>query len=324
MPHLSPPAAAANPAAAFYAGSRPAQLVGAALRLIDRFAPRWGTRSALRLFFTPLPWKLSMRRALPAAWVRTEWPFEASSLSVYRRSDIAPGRPRALLVHGWAGNGAQMLALGEAIAAAGFDPVLVDLPAHGRSGGWRSTLPQFTRAIFAITARLGPWEAVVAHSLGALAAMHTAARGLPARGLVLIAPSAPPVQFLDWFAASFGLSGSVSQRMREQIEFREAVNLAEFEPDWLGARIAQRCLVVHDASDRVAPFSTGERIVGALADATLHATRGLGHRRVLDDAGVAAQVVAHLELNPRRGCDPAAGHVPAAPTSPRRPTRGRG
>ena len=283
-----------NPAAAFYAGNRPAQAIGALLRLIDRVAPRWGTHSALRLFFTPLPWKLAMRHRLPSRWQLVSWPFEASSLTVYRRSDLAPDRPRVLLVHGWAGSGAQLRTLGDAIADAGFDPVLLDFPAHGRSGGWRSTLPQFTRAIFAVTARLGPWHALVAHSLGSLAALHTAARGLPARRLALIAPSTPPAQFLDWFAGSFGLPAGVSTRMRAQIEAREAVDLDEFEPGWLGARVAQPCLVVHDRGDRVAPFAAGERIVAAIAGARLHPTQGLGHRRVLDDAEVAAHVVAHL------------------------------
>jgi pimeloyl-ACP methyl ester carboxylesterase len=285
---------ASNPAAAFYAGSRPAQWLGAALRLIDRVAPRWGTHSALRLFFTPLPWKLAMREALPAPWQASVWPFEASSITAYRRADVPAGRPRVLLVHGWAGSGAQLRALGEALAAAGFDPVLLDFPAHGRSGGWRTTLPQFTRAIFAVTARLGPWHAVVAHSLGALAALHSAARGLPVQRLALIAPSAPPALFLDWFAGSFGLSRSVSRRMREQIERREAVDLVEFEPEWLGARLMLPSLVVHDRQDRVAPFAVGERVVAALAGARLHATDGLGHRRVLADAGVAARVVGHL------------------------------
>jgi pimeloyl-ACP methyl ester carboxylesterase len=288
---------AANPAAAFYAGNRSAQAIGALLRLIERVAPRWGTHSALRLFFTPLPWKLAMRRRLPVAWQPVSWPFEASSLTVYRRRDLThgtPERPRVLLVHGWAGSGAQMRALGDALADAGFDPVLLDFPAHGRSGGWRSTLPQFTRAIFAVTARLGPWHALVAHSLGSLAALHTAARGLPARHLVLVAPSAPPAQFLDWFAGSFGLPSSTGQRMRAQIEAREAVDLEEFEPDWLGARVAQPCLVVHDRGDRVAPFAAGERLVAALAGARLHPTQGLGHRRVLDDPEVVAQVVTHV------------------------------
>jgi pimeloyl-ACP methyl ester carboxylesterase len=288
------PSPAANPAAAFYAGSRPARWLGAALRLIERVAPRLGTVGALRLFFTPLPWKLAMRAPLPAPWRAQQWPFEATTITVYRRAGVPAGRPRVLLVHGWAGSGGQMHRLAEALAAEGWDPVLLDFPAHGRSGGWRTTLPQFTRAMFAVTARLGPWHGIVAHSLGTIAAMHTAARGLPVERLVLVAPSAPPAQFLDWFAGSFGLPRSVSRRMRDQIERREAVDLVEFEPEWLGARLPLPCLVVHDRKDRVAPFGAGERVVAALPRAVLHATEGLGHRRVLDDAGVAARVVAHL------------------------------
>jgi pimeloyl-ACP methyl ester carboxylesterase len=292
--------APANPAASFYAGSLPARLLGTTLRVIDRLVPPWGTHSALRLFFTPLPWKLATRRPLPSPWVQSSWSFEAVSLVVYRRSDVEPDRPKVLLVHGWAGSSAQMRSLGDRLAAQGFDPVLLDLPAHGRSGGWRSTLPQFVRALYAVTARLGPWHAVVAHSLGALAALHAAARGLPAQRLVLIAPSPPPAQFLDWFAGSFGLSSTLSARMRWQIERREAVSLAEFEPDWLGPRVTQRCLVVHDEGDRIAPFAAAERIVDSLTHARLHATRGLGHRRVLDDHEVAGHVLAHVEMPGRQ------------------------
>ncbi|TMH07977.1 MAG: lysophospholipase, partial [Betaproteobacteria bacterium] len=160
--------AAANPASAFYAGSRAAQALGATLRGVDALSPAWGTRAALRLFFTPLPWKLTMRRPAVAPWSMSAWPFEGVTLASYRRADVEAGRPR----------------------------VLLDFPGHGRSGGWRSTLPQFTRAIHSATSRFGPWHGVVAHSLGAVAALHTAARGLPAKRLVLVAPSAPPALFL--------------------------------------------------------------------------------------------------------------------------------
>lgn len=288
----------ANPAAAFYARSSAAQAIGAALRLLERVSPRAGTRAALRLFFTPLPWKFAMRAPLPAHWQASRWPFESGSLVVYRRSDVAPDRPAVLLLHGWAGGAQQMQRLGDAVAAAGFAPVLVDLPAHGRSDGWRSTLPQFTRAVFALTARLGPWHGIVAHSLGALAALHTAARGLPVDRLALIAPSAPPSQFLDWFAHSFALAQGSGARMRAQIEHREGIPLEQFEPRWLGTRIAQPVLVVHDRGDRVAPLAAGERLAAALRTASLHATDGLGHRRVLDDAEVAARVAAHLGPTP--------------------------
>lgn len=293
-----PPAGArpkeANPAGAFYAGSFIAHAMGAALRLIDRVAPTWGTQSALRLFFTPLPWKLAMRRAVPSRWEIGAWPFEDVSLAVYRRRGIEMDLPTVLLVHGWAGSGEQMFRLGDALAEAGFNPVLLDFPGHGRSGGWRSTLPQFGRAIYAAASRLGPLHAVVAHSLGAVATMHAAARGLPAQRLVLIAPSAPPVVFLRWFAATFGLADSVPERMRRQIELREAVALAEFEPEWLGPRITQRSLVIHDQGDRVAPFSAAEQVVRWLVDGRLLPTQGLGHRRVLEDRMVTREIVAHL------------------------------
>jgi pimeloyl-ACP methyl ester carboxylesterase len=283
----------ANPAAAFYAGSRTAQALGATLRTLDAVSPGWGTRAALRLFFTPLPWKFAMRRAVPAPWIQAAWPFEGVRLASYRRTDVGAGRPVVLLVHGWAGSGLQMRTLGDALAEAGFDPVLLDFPAHGRSGGWRSTLPQFTRALHAAHARLGPLHAVVAHSLGALAALHTAARGLAVGRLVLLAPSAPPALFLRWFAGSFGLADTVPQRMRDHIEAREGIPLQQFEPDWLGERVAQPTLVVHDEGDRVAPFAASQRMAKALRDAWLHPTRGLGHTRVLGDPSVALAVLRH-------------------------------
>jgi pimeloyl-ACP methyl ester carboxylesterase len=290
----------ANPAAAFYAGSRIAQALGATLRGIDSLRPTWGTRAALRLFFTPLPLKLAARGPLPAEWTVSQWPFEGVSLAAYRRSGIEPDRPRVLLVHGWAGHGMQMRTLADALADAGYDPVLLDFPAHGRAAGWRSTLPQFTRAMFAAASRLGPLHGVVAHSLGAIAAMHTAARGLPVERLVLLAPSAPPTLFLRWFAGSFGLHESVPQRMGEHIERVEGVPMGEFEPAWLGTRVTQPTLVVHDEGDRVAPFAAGQRVARALADARLLPTQGLSHTRVLRDGVVAEAVVRHLNIQAPR------------------------
>jgi pimeloyl-ACP methyl ester carboxylesterase len=292
--HPAARVAGANPAGAFYGDSLMARALGVLLRLIDHMAPAWGTRSALRLFVTPLPWKLAARRAVPSRWEIGGWPFEDGALAFYRRRGIAADKPTVLLVHGWAGSAGQMFRLGDALADAGFDPVLLDFPGHGRSGGWHSTLPQFGRAIYAAASRLGPLHAVVAHSLGAVATMHAAARGLPAQRLVLIAPSAPPAAFLRWFAGTFGLSESVPERMRLRIESREAVALAEFEPEWLGPRIAQRSLVIHDRGDRVAPFHAAEQVVRWLTDGRLLLTQGLGHRRVLEDRAVAREIIAHL------------------------------
>ena len=284
-----------NPATAFYAASRSARWIGAALRGTQSIAPGLGMRLALRLFFTPLPLKLTARRrAVPAGWQLSHWPFEQGTVAVYRRADQPAGLPTVLLVHGWAGDALQMRPLGDALAAAGFAPVLLDFPAHGRSAAWRSTLPQFVRALWAASARLGPLHAVVAHSLGALAAGHAAASGLPVKRLALIAPSPPPGLFLHWFSGSFGLGAGLAERMGTAIERREGVPLQQFEPAWLGERLAQPTLLLHDEGDRVAPLAGSQALQQALPDARLATTSGLGHRRVLSDEEGIRLVVEHV------------------------------
>jgi hypothetical protein len=48
---------------------------------------------------------------------------------------------------------------------------------------------------------------------------------------------------------------------------------------------------VHDRLDREVSFTHAERLADAWRQARLHATEGLGHRRILRDDGVVAEVV---------------------------------
>jgi pimeloyl-ACP methyl ester carboxylesterase len=285
-----------NPAAAFYA-SPAVRGIAALLRGLHRVAPELGTRAALRLFFTPLPTKwLARSRDVPRPWREQQLPFEGGH--VWQRADVEPGRPKVLLVHGWAGDAQQLRAQADTLAAAGFDPLLLDLPAHGRSSGWRSNLLQWVRALFAVTARFGPWDGVVAHSLGAMATAHALARGLPVRRVALIALAPPPWQFLRWFAQAMGSGELLASRMRGHIERREGVSLQQFEPAWLGERLAQPTLLVHDRGDVTAPASGSEALLAGLPAGRLHVTEGLGHRRLLSDPQVMQQVLAHLSTAP--------------------------
>jgi pimeloyl-ACP methyl ester carboxylesterase len=290
-------ASAANPAAVFYGGNRFARWLGGALRLTHRIAPGAGTRLALRLFFTPLPLKTSARRRpAPEDWHAQRYPLEHGSFVLWTRSDAAPApeRPPVLLVHGWAGDAMQMRALGDALSQASYAPLLLDFPAHGRSDGWRSTLPQFVRTLFAVQARIGPLHALVAHSLGALAATHAAAKGLAVERLVLIAPSAPPAKVIHWFAHGFGVGEALAARMKQWIEGVEGIPLDQFEPAWLGRRATQPTLIVHDRADKAAPHAAGVALARTLTNAQLLSTDGLGHRRVLSDAAVIDAVRDHL------------------------------
>lgn len=277
-------------ASAFYSASPGIRLFRLGLGASQWLWPALAVRASLRLFGTPLPprW-MSRRRSWSPDWKIEQWLFEQAGITVYSRP-VAPHGPVALLVHGWGGHAGQMLALADALSAQGMRPVIVEMPAHGRSKGSVSNLPQFGRVIEYVTARLlqdgHTVGAVVAHSLAANAAAWALSRGLPAARLVLIAPPASPHAYTHLFAHVFGLNEATRAAMQQRVEALEGVLMPQFEPQAVGPRIKVPTLIVHDREDRINPFADGVAYSKAIEGALLVATQGLGHRRVLKDSAV--------------------------------------
>ncbi|MBI2769035.1 MAG: alpha/beta hydrolase [Burkholderiales bacterium] len=279
---------------AFYQASTGIRLFRMVLGASQRLWPALAVRAACRLFLTPLPPKwLHRGRPWDAAWRIEAWPFEQASLTLYSQP-AAPHGPVALLVHGWGGHAGQMLALAQALAAQGLRPVILEMPGHGRSNGAESTLPQFTRAIDYVVARLRQEghvvRTLVAHSLGASAAAYVASRGLPIERLVLLAPPASPPEYTRLFAQVFGLSEATRAAMQKRIEAREGILMPQFEPEAVGPRIRVPTLVVHDRGDSINRFADGQAYAHAVRGAQLLATEGLGHRKILKDAQVLGRI----------------------------------
>jgi len=279
---------------AFYSASPGVRVFRWALTASQRLWPSLAVRAASRLFGTPLPPKwLSRGAPWDASWRIEHWPFEDASMTVYSQA-VAPHGPVVLLIHGWGGHARQMLPLAEALAQRGLRPVLVEMPAHGRSAGSVSNLPQFARAIDYAAARMlqegHRLRAVVAHSLAANAAAYAASRGLAIERLVLLAPPASPRDYTRYFAHVFGLSETTRAAMQKRIEAREGILMPQFEPDAVGSRIRVPTLVVHDRDDSINRFADGQAYTHAIRSAQLVATQGLGHRRILKDAEVLGKV----------------------------------
>ncbi|MEO5670549.1 MAG: alpha/beta fold hydrolase [Ramlibacter sp.] len=279
---------------AFYQASPGIRIFRLALAASQRLWPALAVRAACKLFLTPLPPKwLNRKRDWDASWRIESWPFESASVTVYSQA-AAPHGPVALLVHGWGGHAGQMLALAQTLAAQGLRPVILEMPAHGRSAGAESTLPQFTRAIEYVTARLRQQghtlRILVAHSLGASAGAYVASRGLPVERLVLLAPPASPPEYTRLFAHVFGLSEDTRAAMQKRIEAREGLLMPQFEPAAVGSHIRMPTLVVHDRDDSINRFADGQAYAHAIRGAQLVATQGLGHRRILKDAEVLGKV----------------------------------
>jgi len=283
---------------AFYNASPLTRIFRWGLGASQQLWPALAVRAAYRLFGTPLPPKwISRRRGWSPDWHIEQWPFEDASLTLYSRP-AAPHGPVVLLVHGWGGHAGQMLALAERLGEQGLRPVIVEMPAHGRSSGSVSNLPQFARVLEYVTARLQQQghtlRATVAHSLAANASAYAASRGLAAGRLVLLAPPASPLEYTRLFAHVFGLSEATRAAMQRRIEAREGILMPQFEPAAVGPRIALPTLVVHDRHDSINRFADGVAYSESITGARLVATEGLGHRKILKDEEVLREVAAFV------------------------------
>ena len=201
------------------------------------------------------------------------------------------GRPRVLLSHGWAGHGLQFAAMVQPLLDAGYEVVAFDQPAHGASSGDAVTLPEFARTVQYVSDTLGPFHAVIGHSLGGAATAFALSRGLSATRAVLIAAPADAEMETRRFARFLRIPEGVRAQMQHTIEQQEGVKMSELRARAVAPRIDTPALLIHDQQDReVSPDCALEYAAG-WRDSRLFTTRGLGHVRILRDAGVIAEVI---------------------------------
>jgi pimeloyl-ACP methyl ester carboxylesterase len=264
------------------------------LKLLWAVAPGLGFRQAWRVFVTPrrLPVKAWEAPALADARRRTVV-AETGTVAVYEWGPAAASA--VLLVHGWEHRASFWRAWVVPLLAAGYRVVALDGPAHGASAGQRTSLTEFGGAVQAVLNTLGEVRAIVAHSFGAASVAGLPVRlpaGAPLPRLVLISAPVGPREVAGRFADFLGLPADLVRRFAGHIERHTGRPVASFAAAASGPGTrAEQVLVLHDEADEIIPFAEGQQIAAAWPGARLHATRGLGHNRILRDAGVIADAI---------------------------------
>jgi pimeloyl-ACP methyl ester carboxylesterase len=195
--------------------------------------------------------------------------------------------PAVLLAHGWGGRATQMRRFVHPLVAAGFRVIAYDQPAHGLSEGRLTGLPDFAEALAEVARHHGEVRAIISHSLGGPAAALAIARGLPIERVVLISPPSDLVGYSRRFARWFAIPERVRRSMQAAIEERFGVHWAELELLRIAPRLRAAALVIHDRGDTMVPWRHGVAVAQHWPGARLLSTRGLGHRRILEDDTVA-------------------------------------
>ncbi|MET9554336.1 alpha/beta hydrolase [Streptomyces sp. NPDC006645] len=208
------------------------------------------------------------------------------------------GRRPVLLVHGWESRGSRFAALVSELLDLGLSPVTFDAPGHGDATGETMTILDLRDIIMALDEEHGPFEMVVAHSLG-VTATFVAARECGLRTERIVAISGVPdfAYLVDGFCVRLGLRARLNAELRRRVERElfpgEGDVWARFAVPRTPAEVGRPLpvLVVHDEDDDMVDPACSRALAEALGDrAELVVTWGLGHRRIIGDAQVAASV----------------------------------
>jgi pimeloyl-ACP methyl ester carboxylesterase len=270
------------------------------MALLARVAPAAAERQAVRLFLTPMRRPVrrpDLRRAMNVIAPWHDAPVEQRELTLHLNGGALRAwrwgaGPRVLLVHGWSGDAADMAPIAAAFVRAGYEAVLVDMPAHGASSGRQTSLVEWMWVIRAVVQAVGPCEAVVGHSFGGAAvALAMGELGIDTRAAVLVAPAGSPWDFVHRFADTVGLPAERSAGMVTRLAARVGRSPQSLDPRRAAESIDVPALVVHDPADDEVPWSHGEALALAWRDARLLDRPGTGHRRILRDGATIASIV---------------------------------
>ncbi|MFF8594002.1 alpha/beta fold hydrolase [Streptomyces sp. NPDC015220] len=267
-----------------------AALTGRALNAVSLVSPWLAGETTYRIFRLPL------KRARPRAGERAllerartaRVRIDGETAVTYRWGS---GERPVLLAHGWQSRGTCFEHFVPGLLEAGYSPVAYDAPGHGDATGATTTVLAFREVIQHLADEHGTFEAVISHSVGALASVLALRSGVRTRRLVAISQVGEFAHLFDGFCGQLALRQRVRDELRTRMEQRlfprEHDIWRHFSTTYAPERITVPILIVHDEQDRVVGVDQARRMAEVFGgQARLVTTRGLGHRRILADPAV--------------------------------------
>lgn len=203
--------------------------------------------------------------------------------------------PRVLLVHGWDSRASHFGQFVTPLCRAGFQVWAFDGPAHGDSTGEQSSVVHYGKALLDIADAYGPFDGLVAHSVGSPAALYAFHHGMRVRSSVHIAGPASLERVIGRLAQAAGLDASRAEQLRRLTEAYIGQPVASMELDTLADGLLHPALLLHDPADREVPYAESCVLAEVWRNAQLIKIPGAGHRRIIVHPEAIAATVAHLE-----------------------------
>ena len=262
-------------------------------RILEFISPFLASRLATYLFFTPIRFKTPVSEIeLYQSAKKSFLTYKKSKVQIYEWGNA----PQAvLLVHGWAGRATQVAHLAKPLINSGYKIIAFDAPAHGRSSGKQTSLIAFTELIQKISALHPEISVIIGHSMGGTASIHALQQGLKADKCVIIGTPAYTDWILTTFCEQIHVSTQVERLMKAYIERKLDRKFKELNNSSMVKSINTEGLIIHCEDDIDTPVDDATIIHKNWKNSTLVRTKGLGHRRILKNKGIAQSIIDFLK-----------------------------
>ena len=267
-------------------------LLGQFLQFIS---PKLASLYAAKLFATPIKHKIPKRElAMDAnsSQVTVTIPGVNKKIVVYQYGDSTK---KVLLVHGWSGRGTQLFKIADELLKNGYSTISFDAPAHGKSAGNQTLLPEFVASILELQKLYGPFEFAVGHSLGSMSILKAIVEGLNVKKAVLIGSGDIIQDIIDHFLKNLKLSKKVGLLMKKYFEKKSGTSMERFSSYLSAQKVLIPVLIIHDLNDADVNVSCAYNIHKNLAGSELLITEHLGHRKILGDKRVIEKIITYLK-----------------------------
>ncbi len=264
-------------------------------KLLELISQKLATLFAAKLFTTPIKHKLPKREHemdKNSVQSKVYIPEINKKIVLYHYGNC---ERKILLVHGWSGRGTQLVKIADALLKLGFSTISFDAPAHGKSEGSNTLMPEFIASIIELQKQLGPFEYAIGHSLGGMAILNAVIKDLQVKKAVIIGSGDIIQDIIDDFVKQLRLKPTFGIRLKEHFESKFNTEMDSYSASRVAKDVKTPTLIIHDLHDTDVNVKAAHHIHKHLKNSELIITEGLGHRKILGNDKVVENILTFIQ-----------------------------
>lgn len=250
-------------------------------KILELISSRLASFFGIRLFITPVNFPIPKREQYMLKSAQKKRLYIPEIKKEIEILSYGYSKKKVLLVHGWSGRSTQLFAFADKLLENGYMVISFDGPAHGKSTGKTTMMPEFLKTIQKINTTFGPFEAAIGHSFGATSLYNAAATFLDIKTFIAIGSGDRISDIISNFVKNLYLNEKSAKKIQLGLEKKWMIHVDDFSSSTVAKKIKIPVLVVHDIIDGDVPVSCAYRIRQNLEKGSLLITNGLGHTKIL-------------------------------------------